>query len=66
MEKYCREGKHNLGVIYRHSGDGMSTDVVRWCKDCGAVVIDCDYDNRTNPGQIMKMRFPKLMLDSFE
>ena len=34
-------------------------DVVRWCNRCGAVVIDIDYDNRTSPGAVMKMRFPE-------
>jgi hypothetical protein len=26
---------------------------------CGAVVIDVDYDGQTQPGAIMKMRFPE-------
>lgn len=35
-----------------------SEEVVRWCPICGAIVVDTDYDGRTNPGQVMKMRFP--------
>lgn len=31
--------------------------VVRWCKCCGAIVIDADVDGRTLPGEIMPMRF---------
>ncbi len=34
--------------------------VVRWCKVCGAVVIDRDIDGRTQPGGITAMQHPKL------
>lgn len=40
-----------------------AVEVVRWCRDCGAVVIDVDYDGRTSPGAIMPMRFPQLALN---
>lgn len=32
--------------------------VVRWCPNCGAVVIDFEVDERVSPGGVMKMRFP--------
>ena len=51
-------GKHNLKVIYS-SGMYGEYEVVRWCKDCGAVVVDMDFDGRTAPGRIRKMEFPK-------
>jgi hypothetical protein len=54
-------GKHIpdfLEEIYC-SGTEIDQDVVRWCTVCGAVVVDLDYDGRTNPGQLMKMRFPE-------
>jgi len=35
--------------------------VVRWCKVCGAVVVDIDVDNRTQPGAVMKMKFPEFL-----
>ncbi len=35
--------------------------VVRWCTDCGSVVIDTDYDGRTQPGAILPMRTPYIM-----
>ena len=54
----CKAGKHNLKVIYRDGYEDHDQNVVRWCEDCGAVVVDVDYDNRTNAGQIMKMKFP--------
>lgn len=49
---------HNLIVIYE-SGSSDESDVVRWCVDCGAIVVDKDYDGRTRPGAIMKMKLPK-------
>jgi len=47
----------DLQVIYTQPmGDAEA--VVRWCKRCGAVSVDRDYDGRTNPGDYMQMRFP--------
>lgn len=51
------KGLHNLKVIYI-SGQHHESEVVRWCKDCGAVVVDLDYDGRTNAGAVRKMQFP--------
>jgi valyl-tRNA synthetase len=34
--------------------------VIRWCEDCGAVVVDLDCDGRTHPGDVMEMKFPVL------
>lgn len=55
----CINGKHDLIVIYSHRALYNEEPTVRWCVDCGAVVVDMDYDNRTNAGQIMKMKFPE-------
>lgn len=49
-----------LVEIYRHSG-AASDAVVRWCSQCGAVVVDEDYDGRTRAGSYQKMRFPSLL-----
>lgn len=38
--------------------------VVRWCTGCGAIVVDSEYDNRTKPGSLMKMRFPTVKPNS--
>lgn len=57
----CKAGKHELEVIYEGHADALHVEVVRWCINCGSVVVDIDFDNRTNPGQIMKMRIPKIM-----
>ena len=56
----CLIGKHDLENIFE-VGNDMSTNVVRWCRNCGAIVIDVDYDGRTNPGQVMKMKYPKII-----
>lgn len=52
---------HRLTVISRRDsgGPGISM-VVRWCEDCGAVVIDVDVDGRRQAGDVMPMRFPAL------
>lgn len=55
-EETCPGG---LKEIYSGTLDHMSEWVVRWCSNCGAVVIDEDYDGRTKPGGVMKMKFPK-------
>jgi len=52
-------GKHKLKVVYASIGTWGEADVVRWCSDCGAVVVDVEVDNRINPGGVRKMEFPK-------
>lgn len=47
-----------LKAIYWNGTDDEAA-VVRWCPQCGAVVVDTDFDGRTNPGAIMKMKFPQ-------
>ena len=56
----CNVGNHDLLTIYtsRHRWD-ESYEVVKWCRLCGAVAIDLEYDNRVKPGEVMKMKFPK-------
>jgi hypothetical protein len=50
--------KHPWIDVYSTSeGCGVEI-VVRWCPKCGGIVIDRDFDNRTNPGAIMKASFP--------
>ncbi len=58
----CRAGKHKLEIVYEADtcGTGMSIEVVRWCTVCGSVVVDLDYDGRTNAGRVMKMRSPDI------
>ncbi len=56
----CQAGHHDLTVIYKDPINGMCEAVVRWCKNCGCVVIDRDIDGRTSPGSLMKMRAPLI------
>lgn len=58
----CSNGRHSLVELLERSSDAApdATLVVRWCRNCGAVVIDTDIDGRTMPGDVMKMRFPSL------
>ena len=58
----CDLQNHNLEEIYSKNIDGCE-EVVRWCSDCGAVVVDIDYDNRTYPGGVIPMKFPKIITE---
>lgn len=57
----CKNGKHNLWEIFRARESGDVDNVVRWCSECGAVVVDQDMDNRVMAGRMMKMQFPKAL-----
>ena len=57
----CQGGKHDLKVIHSYYNDPLSENVIRWCRECGAIVVDVDYDGRTNPGYVMEMKFPKIL-----
>ena len=56
----CKNGEHKLKVIYWHSSlRGNEEPTVRWCGNCGAVVVDVDFDGRTNAGAIREMELPR-------
>lgn len=55
----CLAGKHDLVEILEVNAGFDTTHVVRWCRDCGSVVVDVDHDNRTQPGYVMQMRSPE-------
>lgn len=61
-DKYqkCKEGLHPLREILRCDYDGLADQVVRWCPNCGAIVVDLDCDNRVYPGRIIEMKLPEL------
>ena len=59
----CDGSFHNLIKIVEYDVTTMDSKVVRWCMDCGAVVVDRDYDGRTNPAAIVKMKFPLYKFD---
>lgn len=61
MQNYnkCKEGLHPLKEIL--TVEGAFTDrVVRWCPECGAIVIDMDLDGRIYPGRHMPMKLPYM------
>jgi len=56
-----RKDKCNLVVIASTvSLSDDSEEVVRWCSHCGAIVVDMDYDDRTNPGYYKPVQFPEI------
>ncbi len=59
----CDGKNHPLIDIYESSEYYGASEVVRWCPDCGAIVIDIDVDGRVahRPGGVMKMRFPSII-----
>ncbi len=59
VKEKCNKGEHSFQQIFE-SGCYMESIVVRWCMTCGSVVVDVDYDCRTNPGEVMKMRSPSI------
>lgn len=56
---------HNLRVVFK-APQGIGVSVVRWCKRCGGVVVDTDYDRRTKPGAVSPMRFPDVAKSKVE
>lgn len=59
LSEKCLQGLHPLKTIYTDS-DGFVDVVIRWCPECGAVVVDNDVDGRVYPGKIMPMKLSNL------
>ncbi len=59
VQEECKRGNHLLLEIFESGGD-MESTVVRWCSLCGSITIDTDYDGRTKPGDVMKIRSPQI------
>ena len=59
LEGECKKGKHSFQKI-AENGNDMESTVVRWCEVCGSVTVDVDYDGRTNPGVVMKIKSPMI------
>ena len=52
---------HQLIEIHRdRSRDGMADTVVRWCENCGAIVVDGEFDGRVHPGRYRSMTRPAV------
>lgn len=58
--KECPKGNHDLVDIYSYSNGFGESEEVRWCRKCGSVVIDLEYDGRVQPGRIMTMESPQV------
>lgn len=63
LNERCLRGLHPLIEIYRSYG-GFGDEVVRWCPDCGAIVVDHDVDGRVYPGKHMKMKLSELYIET--
>ena len=59
----CKAGNHSLVEIYKIYRGQDEVEVVRWCEECGSVVVDIDCDGRIYPGAIAKMKIPKSLSD---
>jgi len=61
-DKYqaCKDKQHDLEEIFSAHVTGSVYNTVRWCPLCGAVVVDQDFDGRTNAGKIMEMKTPQI------
>ena len=55
----CKKGLHPFKVIENFEF-GDESKVVRWCPECGAIVVDSDCDGRTNPGYYKKLQYPNI------
>ena len=56
----CKNGLHPF-IVISSSTWGDESKVVRWCPECGAVVVDLDYDGRTNAGYYKKLQYPNMV-----
>jgi hypothetical protein len=56
----CRKGNHDLKVISKYGYEEIT--VVRWCRICGAIVVDVDYDGITHFGYVMPMKLPEITI----
>ena len=54
IKKSCKDGKHDLALISSHHSWDDSAQVVKWCRDCGFVRVDLEYDNRIQTIRSMK------------
>jgi hypothetical protein len=55
----CQQGKHNFILIEAIELSPFEAKMIRWCEQCGAIVVDLDCDRRTLPGYFSKLKGPK-------
>lgn len=51
---------HKFEIISANNIGFDQVEVVRWCSNCGGVVVDLDIDKQTNPGYYMKFKLPAI------
>ena len=56
----CQTGVHPFIKIMTSPVWIDEEEVVRWCPECGAIVVDCDIDGRVMPGYYKKLRYPNI------
>lgn len=61
----CDLKNHNLEVVYVADVGWNEEHSVKWCRDCGAIVVDRESDNR-RLGAVVKMQFPKFLYEFIE
>lgn len=57
----CQQGLHPFVKVASSTVGIDERKVVRWCPECGAIVVDCDMDGRTMPGYYLKLRYPNIV-----
>ena len=56
----CTKGNHPLEKIFTFSKNRDEDVAVNWCPECGAVVVDIEFDGRISPGAVVKMKVPRI------
>lgn len=57
----CKEGLHPFITISKvTTGILDEYKLVRWCPECGAIVVDGETDGRNMPGYYKKLTYPNL------
>lgn len=65
--KKCFDGNHDLISIYETNGFMPGErECVRWCTNCGSIVVDCEQDSQIFPGAIMKMKSPNISKELYK
>lgn len=56
----CRNGLHPFIRILSVTVGINEEKIVRWCPECGAIVVDHDIDDRTIPGYYKQLTYPNI------
>jgi hypothetical protein len=56
--KECKNNNHDFIDIYDVENSYGECIVIRWCRVCGSIIIDVDFDYRTYVGRCMEIKNP--------